>query len=365
MDNTKLRYEKLTSRDIRKHIPPEPAWMKEPWAEDHKIQTFFPNPYPRREFLWWLYKQMFGPTHRHQGTVDWIPHDTTLNAIKPEFRIAFVGDIMEMKRYDLRFDAPVIKFVEDVDLLVGNFEATLTNMPKWIMDQRHNMAIINQLRSLMNPNKNLLSMSNNHSGDFGFADYNYSLDRMAWAGFNIFGRRDIPNYVLGNKINIASGTMWSDQKECSYMTRFNDRDEYYIGESRIFNILYPHWGYENELWPRPSIVNLGNQVLDSWDIIFGQHPHVPQAITAIQKGPVKKLLVYSGGNFTSGLNENKHNWGIILKCTIGHLQDSPNRMAVGDVSWQFLRSEKHEESKKLGPFMLVKLVPSIPFFPNV
>lgn len=276
---------------------------------------------------------------------------------------------MEMKKYRLRFDASVTDFIADVDLLVGNFEATLTTMPKWVMDQRHNIEIIDQLKTLMNPHKILLNVSNNHSGDFGFANFNYSINRMAWAGFKIVGRKDIPDYVLGGKVNIVSGTMWSDQKDCSYMTRFADREQYLINEKGICNILYTHWGYENELWPRPWIVKEGQQLLDSWDIIFGQHPHVPQAVTMVQKGPVKKLLVYSGGNFTSGVNKNKHNWGIILKCEIGPLQENPNKIAVGNVDWQFIRVEKQDLSRKIlkteGPLMIVKLAPSTLLFKDV
>ncbi|OLS13664.1 MAG: PGA biosynthesis protein capA [Promethearchaeota archaeon CR_4] len=369
MKTEKAFYEALKYRDPREHIPLEPAWMKETWAQDHKIHKFLPNPYPRKEFFWWIYKEIFGPTRQHQGIVDWLPHHITLNKIKPEFRLAFVGDIMEMKKYRLLFDTSVTDFIADVDLLVGNFEATLTTMPKWVMDQRHNLEIIDQLKSLMNPKKILLNVSNNHSGDFGLANFNYSIDRMTWAGFNMFGRKDIPNYFLGGKINIVSSTMWSDQKDCSYMTRFTDRDQYYINESGIFNILYPHWGYENELWPRPWIVKLSHKLLDSWDIVFGHHPHVPQAVTAVQKGAVKKLLVYSGGNFTSGLNENKHNWGIILKCEIGPLKENPSKIAVGNVNWQFIQVEKQNLSRKIikdeGPLMLVKTVPVTPLFQDV
>ncbi len=336
--------------------------MKASWAEDHKIQKFLPNPYPRRELIHWFYKELFGLSRKNKNIVTWLPHQVVLNDIQPRFRIGFVGDVMEMKRYDLQFDTQVIDFFADVALVVGNFEATLTTMPKWVMNQRHNLEIMDQLRTLTSPQKILLNYSNNHSGDFAFANFNYSIDRMAWAGYNAFGRRDIPNFMLGPNCNIVSGTMWINQHDCSYITRFEDRDRYFIDEPRMCNIFYPHWGYEYELWPRKRLVKLGNYLLQTWDIVFGHHPHVPQAVTSVKAEELNKLLVFSGGNFTSGLNHTRHNYGIVLKCEIGPSLANPQKMAVGKVDWHFSFSEKQNPAETEHPLMVVKLTDNVPFF---
>jgi hypothetical protein len=85
---------------------------------------------------------------------------------------------------------------------------------------------------------------------------------------------------------------------------------------------------------------------------------------------IKKLVVFSGGNFTSGslmLRRRKHIRGIILKCKIGPLTHCPSKLAIGEVLWKYtiIRSIKgnrktrrvfFDKSEKLYKFVVLALI---------
>ena len=114
-----------------------------------------------------------------------------------------------------------------------------------------------------------------------------------------------------------------------------------------------------------------------WDLIFGNHSHVPQPITSVRVeddgGQVCKVLAYSGGNFCSGHEEKNHKYGVIMKCEIGPIVRDPSHLAVGKVEWRFVEchsekkvpfSEGMLRHKKPHPKM-VKIVPNIDYFKNM
>ncbi|MHA1730514.1 MAG: CapA family protein [Promethearchaeota archaeon] len=350
--------------------------MDEDWAHDHPIEVLFPNPYPTREFLYYLSKWLLGPfKRRNRGIVEFLPRDspTPLNRIsRVEYNLGFVGDIMVMDGHELEFDDRLLEFFSGVDVLVGNFEGTLTIQPRFVLSKRHDEAIIEQLSALVDDERSrlLLGVANNHSGDFGFADYILSINRLAWAGFNVFGRRDIGNFQHG-RLNFVAGTQWSDQRACTYVPRLDDREDFFLED--YFNIYCPHWGFELEPWPRPSMVQLADDLLDNWDLIFAHHTHVPQPITKFEVGGVNKLVCFSAGNFTSSMLNRMHKWGLVAKCEVGPLEEDPDQLAVGRVSWTFTRSRKlkkretrgtSDEVSKKGT-ILVEPVEENPYFRGV
>ncbi len=360
-------------------IPPELLWMENWWANDHKMQRF-PIPYPKKEVFRWFINHIFGPSKRRKKKYSFIPYKSTLNEISTvNYRIGFVGDIMKMFQYDLIFDQPVIDFFKPVDLLVGNLEGIITLQPGFIAAQRHNKEIIQQLETVKPANKWLLCLSNNHSGDFGLADFVLHLDRLRLNGFNVFGRKDKPNYIHENRLNFVSGTMWTNQNGCKYVACFEEIEDHYLNNPGVFNILYPHWYYEYELYPRIKIKNGAEKLLETWDLICGHHPHVVQPITKVKKANINKLLAYSAGNFAAGLEVNAHKYGLIMKCEIGPLQSDSSKLAVGKVEWKFTfndndideNKEKYVKFKKNmpkpeeGPVMLVKIVEENEFFPHI
>lgn len=310
------------------------------------------------------------------------------------FKIGFVGDIMMMNGHILGFSADVITFFNDVNVIIGNLEGIVTNEDCHLSQQRHIPDILKRLECLLSPNINmLLCLSNNHSIDYGNQAFHDSLiDIQTDPRFNVFGRNDVRNVLVrGLPINIASGTEWSNQNTWTCTSRYRNTELWTYHNDNIlnrvnrFNILFPHWGYENERYVRRRIQfdatallngepqvysqyqNLIRHRLDKlilpdplrkWDLIFGQHSHTPQPIMRVDdyltlpngdRILFHKLVAFSGGNFTSGawiIRRKKHIYGYMMKCDIGPLLGHPNQLAVGKVEWRTTVNVRHTANDK-------------------
>ncbi|MFX0023389.1 MAG: CapA family protein [Candidatus Hermodarchaeota archaeon] len=300
-------------------------------------------------------------------------------------KIAFVGDIMRIRDYELWFEPRLIEFFKDVDLVIGNFEGVITNKKSRINHQNHSESILKQLPRLKNSPQNwLLCLSNNHAADYTLGDLKKTLYILKRNNYQIFGTKSLP-YFTFHYLNIVAGTMWSNRKDNGFFTRFRSIDNYY--RSNYFNILYPHWHFENECYVRKKFqdrsINLISQgiymsnikirvreILNSlklykvleklrlyqileemkknrksipkWDLIFGSHTHVPQPIKVYNN----KLLAYSGGNFINSLWRKKHISGLIMKCQIGRSMNI-GRISVGNVEWSYTINRKNKMLKKI------------------
>ena len=312
-----------------------------------------------------------------------VPSVTILNPLaNVDFKIGFVGDIMMMNNHDLRFDPAVITFFNGVDVIIGNLEGIVTTGDSHLSQQRHDPVILTQLVRVLPPNLNwLLCLSNNHSIDYGNQAFHNSLkDIQNNPRFNVFGRNDVNNVLVrGFPISIATGTEWSNQKTWTCTSRYRNAElwTYHnsvaLGGAKRFNLLFPHWGYENERYVRrriqldatallngqqqtyTSYQNYIRRTLDktilpdpvrNWDLIFGHHSHTPQPIMRVDdfitlpngtRVLFHKLVAFSGGNFTSGawiIRRKKHIYGYVMKCEIGPLSGHPNQLAVGNVEWR-------------------------------
>ncbi|MHA1240163.1 MAG: CapA family protein [Promethearchaeota archaeon] len=303
----------------------------------------------------------------------------TLNPInEPSLSIGFVGDMMMMRKYTLTFDSLIKDFFRDVDFIVGNLEGIVIDKKPHLTQQAHPEEILTPLASLLqNKSKWLMCVSNNHSIDFGNSKFNDSIkiiqepnDLQNQKKFNTFGRFDVPKVFFDSDYCISTGTKWSNQKNWKCISRFIDSEPERNYSKSKFNILYPHWGYENERYVRTSIQDKGRKLLTEgekkWGLIFGHHPHVRQPVMVVEdklmnpggrplKGldgnnlVIKKLVAFSGGNFTSGVNflrKKKHIHGIIMRCEIGRLANYPEEFAVGVVNLQNTFNEKVPNSQQ-------------------
>ncbi len=300
-----------------------------------------------------------------------------LNIIKnPMLSIGFVGDIMMMNEHELVFDTPIKEFFKAVPLIIGNLEGIMPEQNNKFAKQSHIEKILEQLASLLKyNNKWLLCTSNNHSVDFGNKKFFESTKKTQnpkdeiKEKFNAFGRYDVPKVFVEKKLCISTATEWSNQKCWDCTSQFEDSklDSYYCCDDDVkFNILYPHWGFENERYTRRKIQKKAEELLTcksqeipedkkkKWDLIFGHHPHTRQPVIAVEdmlKKPdgtrlldnqnkeiiVKKLVAFSGGNFTSGakwVRRKKHIHGIIMRCKIGPLDKNSDYYALGKLRWE-------------------------------
>jgi len=164
-----------------------------------------------------------------------IPYDLTkeealfthhLNEIsRTDFTIGFVGDIMMMKKFKLKFHQDIIDFFRDVDLVVGNLEGIISKKKPPTTKQSHYISILTKLKKILTGCTHmLLCLSNNHSADFGNILFNDSLHRIQkHLRFDTFGRSDVSNIVVKDKnINISCATEWSNQKKWNFMSNYED-----------------------------------------------------------------------------------------------------------------------------------------------
>ncbi|MFX1420263.1 MAG: CapA family protein [Promethearchaeota archaeon] len=306
----------------------------------------FGFPYSLRELINWLKRYTFGPKKRNEGNIKYIPKNHLLNEITPKYTISFIGDIMDLSYRDLIIDENVKNFVRGSDFLIGNFEAIITSEKKInIMTKRHKPQIMDALASLFLPKKTYLSIANNHTGDYDLKSLSNSINQLKERGFNIFGTTTNPFVDLNEEIRVITGTQWSNQP-CNYSSKLRESEHYLKQDS--FNILFPHWGYELELYPRIGIINQGRDLLSKFDALIGHHTHCPQPISFFNIKNLNKLIAFSLGDFCFGwdLRKKKNemlSYGIALKVEIG--VNPQGQLIVGNIDWTFLKSRPFSEKE--------------------
>jgi hypothetical protein len=301
------------------------------------IKQFMATPYNTKESIGWVMRHVTGPSKKHSGLVKGMPHSHELNrGVTVKYRLAIVGDIMTIRSGRVEFGPKLREFIKGSDYLVGNFEGTITNAVRpgltLAFEERHAPRIIDALTDLFAPEKTCLCVSNNHSGDFGKAEFFRSIELLEAEGFRLFGWLERPHLDIENSLRLVCGTMWTN-KPCDYICMLKGAEERV--RPGVFNLLYPHFGYEFELYPRPEMVELGRKLTQKFDALVGHHAHCPQPVTAHSVGGVNKLIAYSAGDFLGSYKTKKYQYGMIIKAEIGI---APNgSWLMGRAEWRFTR----------------------------
>jgi len=298
------------------------------WARDLPRRPI-PIPYDFGETLEWIKNNVFGPSTKYEELTDFIPQSIVMNEITPVTTLGFFGDLMQLEGKELLFSDDLTQFFADADYLIGNFEGTITSTEGVLMASVHQEAILRALKRLFPPERTVLANANNHTCDFGWAEFDESYRLQRKHGFLVIGRKDQPSIRLDGRINVANVTRWSNQP-CSYLAEFSDIDDAFDPEA--FNVLSPHWGYEMQMYPGPEQIEEGRSLLASWDMIVGHHTHAPQVITAYETEDGRRLLAYSLGDFCTYLGIDKYRHGIVVKAEVG--PDSKGSWKVGRVEWR-------------------------------
>ncbi len=276
----------------------------------------------------------FGPTKRYKGFTNFIPQRCRLNSITPKIRLGFIGDILQLKSQTIQFDSKMRKFFSDVDYIVGNFESVITRKPrKYKIAQRQLRRIIPTINTLAPSEKLILSVANNHSGDFGQAEFNNSYRILEDHGVTLIGRNDHPFTILKDAVQITACTGLTNYPS-PYLTQFREINAFYNPEV-AFNILFPHWGYEFELYPNPDQIIIARTLLEKWDLIAGHHSHCPQPITAYKVNNCFKICAYSLGDFIVCAWHKLYNDGLVFKVSLGPSSDGT--WQAGKVEWKFIK----------------------------
>jgi hypothetical protein len=333
------------------------------WCYKHLVRPWTANPYPTSEGLHMVWRFLVGGSLHNPGGLKFLPKQTTLNAITPQLTLGFAGDAMSMWEKPLHFDRGVVDFFSPCDRILLNFEGVITDRAQLSPDQKHTRPMLDALAQMAPKDKLVLSMANNHTADFGEKECRRCLDLLSEEGFTYFGVKASPFIDLTPQVRIVTGTQWSNRGG-DYLAWLDDVEQHI--RPGAFNALFPHWGYEMDLFPRLSLVERMGQWLKSFDAVVGHHSHNPQPITAYTDlSGVKRLGAYSMGNLSFGMAYrnipvvSQLTWGAIAKVTLGPLNGQPNRWAIGDLTWSFV--ECTPAAGKTG--FEVRMVEQCKFFP--
>lgn len=333
------------------------------WVHQRLVRPWNANPYPVSEGLHMVWRFLKGGSLHNPGGLKFLPKRTRLNDVVPQITLGFAGDAMSMWEKHLQFDRSVVDFFAPCDRVLLNFEGVITEKKQISPDQKHTRPVLDSLAQMAPKSKLVLSMANNHTADFGERECRLCLELLDREGFTYFGVKEKPFIDLSEQVRIVTGTQWSNRPGPHIANL--DQVEQHIRPGG-FNALFPHFGYELDLFPRLSVVERMNQWLTHFDAVVGHHSHNPQPLTAhTDTSGVKRLGAYSMGNLSFGMAY-RHipilrqlTWGAIARVTVGPLASNPSRWAVGDLTWSFV--ECTPLPKKAG--FEVRTVEQCKFFP--
>lgn len=301
--------------------------MAHPPYDENPVNLFASN-YSIPEKIDWLIYRTLNPSRRYHNLSEFLPQSTVLNPVTPKLKVAFTGDVMPVGQLDLVLDEPLQQFYADADFWVVNLEGIVYPKERWLA-LAHKEKIVKALQRYFPPERTLITCANNHTGDFGFKNFQHSYDLLKEAGFHVIGRKDENSFLLPHNIHLTCASKWSNQI-CPYMARLEDAQ--YNPEAN-FNILVYHWGYEMHLYPNPGQIELARELLTQYDALIGHHSHCPQPVTQIDN----RLIAYSLGNFCTKYPNNNHRYGIAMKMDIGPTAE--NEWKTGAVEYAFTRND--------------------------
>jgi Bacterial capsule synthesis protein PGA_cap len=243
-----------------------------------------------------------------------------------------VGDIMMGSNYPnggilppdngIKLMAEVAPILSDADITMGNLEGVLLDeggTPKTCHDPKVCYAFrspVSFVQNLTNAGFDVLSLANNHTGDFGDVGRQSSMKTLESVGLEHAG--SLPKkYTTFVKDNIRYGfAAFAPNSGCVNLNDLNTAKSIVKYLESISDIVivsfhggaegasYQHVPRKSELFygeNRGNVYDFAHQLIDAGaDIIFGHGPHVTRAIEIYKQ----RFIAYSLGNFCTygGIN---------------------------------------------------------------
>lgn len=221
-------------------------------------------------------------------------------------QIFFVGDIMmgrdvetRMEKYGYAYPfAGVQDIILNADISIGNFEGTVSEIheqtPLFAMKFSIKPEYLAYLKTV---GFDVLSLSNNHSLDYGSSSLMYTRTLCESYALLCAGS---PNTLNSYSTQVVS----VDEKKVGIIflhtlitepdTQSLKRILAELSERSDIQVAYIHWGEEYELTHNKTQEQFAQVLIDNGvDAVIGHHPHVAQDI-GFYKG---KPIFYSMGNF--------------------------------------------------------------------
>lgn len=247
-------------------------------------------------------------------------------------RVAWVGDVMLADgpgRLIQRGGDPfryVASRLDAADLRVANLECVIAASGQ-AADKPWTFRAAPQTLPLLKRHVDVVSLANNHSGDFGRAAFADMLGRLERAGLPYFGggrnlreahrarvieRKGVRIALLGydeffprafEAGDNYPGIAWSQDEQVVYDIQQARRQADVV-------IPFMHWGQEHEPQANQRQRELARLMIDAGaDAVVGTHPHVVQDTESYRGKPI----IYSLGNFVfDGFSEPANNTGWVL-----------------------------------------------------
>jgi poly-gamma-glutamate capsule biosynthesis protein CapA/YwtB (metallophosphatase superfamily) len=267
------------------------------------------------------------------------PASVSVSAQDPEVSVVFMGDVMLADgpgRFIARGGdpfAPLARTLARADLRVANLECVVAQGGQKL-DKPWTFRAHPRVLTVLQRHVDVVSVANNHSGDFGREAFAEMLTRLDKAGLPYFGggrnlrEAHAARIIERHGLKIAllgydeffprhfeasaehPGVAWSeDEQVVADIRRAREVD----GADLV--IPFMHWGQEHEPRANSRQRQLARLMIDAGaDVVVGTHPHVVQDTEVYQGKPI----IYSLGNFVfDGFTDPANNTGWLLWLKLG------------------------------------------------
>lgn len=318
------------------------------------------TPYGFLESVGWLRKFFFGPSRAHAIPRPFPPHEVVFNKVEDVRTYAFFGDIMSLSQRHLRWDPSLLDWLSGSSAIVLNLEGVFyrSSFPAFTT-QYQSSRIIDALDPLRDGRRTrvLVSIANNHSADFGEKPLMRTWRKLEEAGYFPMGFHEKDVVLLDERLRVVVGTQWSNRKN-PWVVELDDVEVNQAVAGPV-EVLYPHWGHEFELYPRPDMVDMAQKFHKRFSVILGHHSHTPQPLL-IEVGGRHRVQItgYSLGNVAAYFKNSLVNNGIVVKLTVG--RGRSGGWTIGKMEWAWIQCDVTKPRRAI-----VKRVAESPFFKDV
>ena len=143
----------------------------------------------------------------------------------------------------------------------------------------------------------MVTLSNNHTYDFGTEGYLTTKETLEGAGVSYVEKNSATLYTTESGLTIGVYGLYFSLNEADMVS-----DIAWLKDNGAEIIVAAiHWGSEGVYYASAGQINIAHKLIDAGvDIVWGHHPHVLQKIEEYNGG----IVYYSLGNFSFGGNHN-------------------------------------------------------------
>ncbi|HEV7127118.1 MAG TPA: CapA family protein [Ktedonobacterales bacterium] len=250
------------------------------------------------------------------------PTPTMIPTATPDLRPASVvitGDVMLARTVTQRILATsdnfpfehTANFLRDFDLTVGNLECVVSTLGSPVPKAFDLEATPAGFQRLQDAGFSLVSVANNHSGDYGkdaFVDMlnHLKTNTIAWTGGGLNYAEAHQAKIVRIRQTVIGFLAYCGVEYFSYAATATTPGHAWLDPNAMhadivaarplcdFLIVFNHWGQEYQTVQNQDQTNLAHLAIDSGaDLVVGCHPHVIQPSETYNGKPI----IYSLGNF--------------------------------------------------------------------